>query len=189
MKYIATVALLLNLGVAGIYAHDKPVKMTFSGTGGAAAINLQQPGTANVEESETGNGTFGAFTVRVISAETTSPQSSSTCSGPTHLYAIRVAGGAVLRLEDGSLLMMTVTEGSDCVDLAAQQGHCTLTFQIKSGTGRFANASGVLTLTETVLPVAPDVFGNPVFFADTGELTGTVSGVAREQDDDRDERH
>ena len=74
---------MLNLGVAGVYAHEKPVKMTFSGTVGAGAINLQ-PGTANVEESETGNGTFGAFTVRNISAETTAPQSSRTCSGPTH---------------------------------------------------------------------------------------------------------
>jgi hypothetical protein len=32
MKHIATITLLLNLGVAGVYAHEKPVKMTFSGT-------------------------------------------------------------------------------------------------------------------------------------------------------------
>jgi hypothetical protein len=191
MKHIATVALMLNLGVAGVYAHDKPVnpvKMTFSGTGGAGAINLQQPGTANVEESEAGNGSLGRFTLRVISAETTSPQASSTCSGPTHLYSLRVAGAGVFRFEDGSLLKVNVTEGDDCVDFAAQQGHCTLTFQITGGTGRFKNASGTLTLTETVLPVLADAFSIPVFFADTGELTGTVSGVAREDDRD-DERH
>ena len=32
MKHIATVALMLNLGVAGVYAQQMPVKMTFSGT-------------------------------------------------------------------------------------------------------------------------------------------------------------
>ena len=32
MKHIATVALMLNLGVAGVYAQQRPVKMTFSGT-------------------------------------------------------------------------------------------------------------------------------------------------------------
>ena len=41
MKHIVTVALMLNLGVAGIYAQQKPVKMTFSGTSAPSAINLQ----------------------------------------------------------------------------------------------------------------------------------------------------
>jgi hypothetical protein len=29
-------ALMLNLGVAGVYAQQRPISMTFSGTGGAA---------------------------------------------------------------------------------------------------------------------------------------------------------
>jgi hypothetical protein len=45
------------------------------------------------------------------------------------------------------------------------------------------DASGVLTLTETVTPVLADAFDTPVFFAATGEFTGTVSGVAREEED------
>jgi hypothetical protein len=57
---------------------------------------------------------------------------------------------------------------------------CTVTFQIAGGTGRFKDASGVLTLTETPLPVA-DALNNPVFFAETGEITGTISGVAMEE--------
>jgi hypothetical protein len=60
-------------------------------------------------------------------------------------------------------------------------GHCTLTFQIAGGTGRFQDASGILTLTETALPVLADALHNPVFFTETGELTGTVSGVAMEE--------
>ena len=48
MKHITTVVLMLNFGAASIYAHQKPVKMTFSGTAGPSAINLQQPGTGKV---------------------------------------------------------------------------------------------------------------------------------------------
>jgi hypothetical protein len=44
MKHIATVALMLSLGVAGVYAQQKPVKMTFSGTLEPSTTNLQ-PGT------------------------------------------------------------------------------------------------------------------------------------------------
>ena len=32
MKYIAAIALMLNLGVASVYAQQHPVKMVFSGT-------------------------------------------------------------------------------------------------------------------------------------------------------------
>ena len=41
MKHIATVALMLNLGVAGVYAQQKPVNMTFSGTVEHSTINLK----------------------------------------------------------------------------------------------------------------------------------------------------
>ena len=188
MKHIATLALMLNFGVAGVYAHQKPLKMTFSGTGGAGVIDLNQPNTANLEESEAGNGPLGSFTLRIISAETTTPQSSSTCSGSTHRFSIRVSGGGVFRFEDGSLLTVNVTEGTDCVDFVAQQAHCAMTFQITGGTGRFKNASGILAFTETVVPVLANSSGIPVYFADTGELTGTVSGVAGDDDHD-DGRH
>jgi hypothetical protein len=184
MKYIAAIALMLNLGVASVYAQHYPVKMVYSGTSGASAINLQQPGTQTGEEDFAGNGVLGPFTFLLISAETTSPQQPppSTCSGPANIYFSRVAGAGVFRFQDGSLLKVNLTQGADCVDLAAQQGHCTLTLQITSGTGRFKDASGTLTLTETNVPVLADALNNPVFFASTGEFTGTVSGVSREAD-------
>jgi hypothetical protein len=180
MKQIATIALMLNLGVASVYAQQRPVNMVFSGTSSASTINLQQPNTTNDEDNFAGSGTLGAFTLRSVRAITASPQPSSTCSGPNQLYFSEVAGGGVFRFQDGSLLNVKLTQGSDCIDLAAQQAHCTVTFQITGGTGRFQNASGVLTFTETVAPVLADAFNNPVFFAATGEFTGTVSGVAVE---------
>jgi hypothetical protein len=103
MKHIATVALMLHLGVVGVYAQQKPVKMTASGTIAATTINLQ-PNTNTDEQNLAGNGTLGPFTFRELHADPASPQPSSTCSGPTHLYFPNVAGGGVFRFQDGSLL-------------------------------------------------------------------------------------
>jgi len=166
------VAMSLTMALA-LPAGAQQVKMAYSGTStGASAVNLQQPGTVTVEENFEGNGALGPFTSRIISAETTSPQQPpSTCSGPANIYFIRVAGAGVLRFQDGSLLMVNVTQGADCIDLEKLPGigHCTLTLQITRGTGRFKDASGdILTLTETNVPVLADALNNPVFFASTG---------------------
>jgi hypothetical protein len=185
MKYIATMALMLNLGVASVYAHEGPVKMTFSGTEGASAINLQIQDTHTGEFNFAGNGTLGSFTFRNVEAEAVSPQQSSSCSA-TQVYFPTVAGAGVFRFQDGSLLNVNLTEGFDCIDFAAMEAHCTRTFKITGGTGRFKDASGMLTLTETAVPVLADAAGNPAFFIATGEFTGTVSGVAKEEDRDDD---
>ena len=75
-----------------------------------------------------------------------------------------------------------LTNGFDCIDFAALDAHCTRTFQITGGTGRFQNASGTLTLTETVVPVLADALNNPAFFAATGEFVGTISGMAADEE-------
>jgi hypothetical protein len=182
MKQIATMALMLNLGVAGVYAHERPVKMTISGTSATSATNLQQPGANNDEDLFAGNGTFGAFTLHMVRAVETSPLPSGTCPGPNQVYFKEPAGAGVFRFEDGSLLTVNLTEGSDCIDFVALEAHCTITFQITGGTRRFEDASGVLTFTETVKPVLADALKNPVFFAATGQFTGKVSGVQGEED-------
>jgi hypothetical protein len=181
MKYIAIMALMLNLGVASVYAQHQPVKMTFSGTSASSTVNLQQPNTANSEDNYAGNGTLGSFTYREVRAVTTTPQPSSTCSGPNKIAGAAYVGAAVFRFQDGSLLKVNLTLETDCIDLVAGQAHCVMAFQITGGTGRFRDAGGSLTLTETVVPALSDVTGNPVFFAATGEITGTIYGV-RQQD-------
>lgn len=179
MKRIATMALMLNLGVAVVYAHDKPVKMRFSGSFVRTAINLQ-PDTVTDEENFAGNGTLGPFTFRNLRTDITAPESSPTCTtGP---YFRIVAGGGVFRFQDGSLLTVNLAEGSACIDLAALQGHFTATYRVIGGTGRFEDASGTLTLTYTVVPVVADASNDPQFLAATGELTGTVSRVAPEEE-------
>jgi hypothetical protein len=182
MKHIVTLTLMLTLGVTSVYAERHSVKMVFSGTGGPSAVNLQLPNTITAEETIAGNGTLGPFTFRDIRASAGTPEPSSTCSGQNELFFPSVTGAGVFRFQDGSLLKVNLTQGGDCIDFTALAAHCTFSFQITGGTGRFKDASGVLTLTETDLPVLADALHNPVFFADTGEFTGTVSGVAREAD-------
>ncbi len=63
MKRITTIALMVNLAIASVYAQH-PVKMMFSGTGGASSIDLKQPNTGTAEENVAGYGTLGQFTFR-----------------------------------------------------------------------------------------------------------------------------
>ncbi|HKD61196.1 MAG TPA: hypothetical protein VKB47_12110 [Terracidiphilus sp.] len=174
------IAAVLTLGVAAVCAQDSVgVKMTFSGTSGSSANNLQQPNTTMDEDNFAGTGTLGSFTLRNLRAISNSPSPSATCAGTTEIYFLEQAGGGVFRFQDGSLLNLQLTQGSgDCIDLSSGQANCTLKFQVISGTGRFKSVTGgTLVLTEAVATVISDASGNPVYFADTGEITGTVSGV------------
>jgi hypothetical protein len=181
-KRLTTVTVMLTLSISGIYAQEKPVTLAFSGTSENSATNLQQPNTSNDEDNFAGKGTLGSFTVRNLRAIANSPSSSSTCSGANQLYLEELAGGGVFRFQDGSLLYLNLTEGHDCIDLVTNVAHCTLTFKITGGTHRFNGASGILTMTETVDTVLSDALNNPVFFGATGKFTGTISGIAREEE-------
>jgi hypothetical protein len=153
--------------------------MTFSGTVEGSTINLQ-PGTVADEENLVGNGTLGPFTYRELHAETASPQPSTTCSGPTQRYFPTVAGAGVFRFQDGSLLTVGITGGAVCADLTAEVGppYRDLQYKIMLGTGHFKCASGNLTLTATLIPVLFNASNAPELLVNTGEFTGTVSGVA-----------
>ena len=176
MKHISTVALMLNLGVAGIYAQQNAVRMTFSGNGAPNAIDLKHSGANTAEENVAGIGTLGSFTFRDLRAASTVPQTSSACAG---LFFPSVAGGGIFRFQDGSLLKVVITGGGDCLDPVHGMATCTLTFQITGGTGRFQGVTGgVLTYTETAVPVFFDGSGMfPGMTTETGDITGTISGV------------
>ena len=80
-RTLVLTALMLNLGVAGAYAQQKPVKMTFSGTNVATTINLQ----ANTVTDEThlaGGGSLGPFTFRELHADGAAAAAPSGCTGP-----------------------------------------------------------------------------------------------------------
>jgi hypothetical protein len=177
MKHTATMALMLTLGVAGVYAQQIPVNLIFSGDGTPSAIDLKHANTNTSEENLAGAGTQGPFTFRLVRAGANAPQPSTTCSGPTKVFFPSVAGAGLFRFFDGSLLMVNLTDGGDCIDVAANQAQCTLTFQVTGGTGRFQGATGVLTLTEASTPILSDASNppNPVFFTETGEFKGMIS--------------
>ena len=179
MKYVKTMVVMLSLGVASVYAQQIPVNMTFSGSGAPSAMDLKQPNSNNVEENVAGNGTLGSFTFRDIRAAAMFPQSSTTCAGA---FFPTVAGGGILRFQDGTLLKLNLKEGGDCLDLVHLKATCTLIFEIKGGTGRFLSASGLLTYTEMAEPVLFDAPGKAAFTTESGRITGTISGVGNEED-------
>ena len=179
MKHGMTIAMVLFLASASAYAQQTPVRMTFSGNAGAGPIDLKQPNTSTNEENLDGNGTLGSFTFRLIKASAVGPQPSSTCAG---LFFPNTAGGGIFRFQDGSLMYVSLTGGGDCIDFVHMMATCTLTFKISGGTGRFKTASGVLTLTETAVPVLADASQTPVFFSETGSFTGTISGLSSDED-------
>ena len=177
-KYLATVALILNLGVANVYAQQRPVKMTFSGTLATTTTSLA-PNTNTDEQNLAGNGTLGQFTFHELHADPAAPEFSNTCSGPTHLYFSTIAGGGVFRFQDGSLLTVAVTAGSSiCIDFAAGHAQLTTNYQVTGGTGRFKSASGLITLTAVLTPALFNSSFGVVLATDTGEFTGAVSGVS-----------
>jgi hypothetical protein len=173
LKHLATVALMLNLGVASVYAQQRSVKMTFSGSFVPTAIDLQ-PDTITDEELLAGDGPFGPFTFRKLRTDETTPESFGSCGSGFGPSIRVVAGGGVFRFEDGSLLTVAVTDGTLCVDLDHTVGHLSETYQITGGTGRFTRASGTLTSTGTLSPALFSASGSAVLLTNTGELEGTV---------------
>jgi hypothetical protein len=167
-----TVALMLNLGVASVNAQQLPVMLSFSGTEQSNTLNLQA-GAVTSEINIAGSSTLGPFSYHGVEASNVPPGS---CPAINHPYA----GAGVFRFEDGSLLMVNLTQGSDCLQTTSTGpvGYCTRTFQITGRTGRLKEASGgTIVLTETVLAVLFDASKNPVLFATTGEMAAMLSGV------------
>lgn len=194
MKHIIYLTLLLNFGVAAMFADERPVRMSFSGNGAPSAANLGEPNTNTAEENVAGTGMLGGFTLRNITAQSTLPQPSESCSGANQIFLPRVAGGGIFRFRDGSLLKVKLLEGGDCIDLAAQEARCTLTLQIAGGTGRFKSATGTLRYSETAVLLLKDTSNNPVLTTEVGRITGTISGVSgrdewpdQEQSQDQDQ--
>jgi hypothetical protein len=167
------ILILLSLAAAAAYAQPGQINMTVSGSTVNSTVNLQ-PNSPAGEYQLAGNGNLGPLTLRVISGSG-APQQSTTCSGATKLYIPVVGGAAVARFENGDILKLHLTGGNDCIDFVANQAICTRTFQIIGGTGRFNNSSGGnITLLMTVVPILTDSSNNPVFFAVTGTVTGSM---------------
>jgi uncharacterized protein (TIGR03437 family) len=172
-QHIATVALTLSLGAA-VYAQQRPVKMTFSGTAVATSINLRD-GTFTDEDHFVGNGALGSFIFRQLRADAPAPQPSPSCAGR---YFLVVTGAGVFSFQDGSQLNVGITEGNGCINLEAGFTLLTVTYQITGGTGRFVGASGALTLKGVLTPVHRNAANAPALLTLNGDFEGTVSGAA-----------
>ena len=175
------VALMLALGVAGAYAQHEPghVKMTFSGTNMATTINLQA-NTVTDEMLAAGKGSLGRFTFRELHADGTAPQPPAGCTGPS--FGV-LKGAGVFSFADGSLLIVAIKDGSGCVNLVERFAALIVNYQINGGTGRFANASGELTMTATHTPVLFNANNAPALLPIVGRFEGTVFRPEPENDD------
>jgi hypothetical protein len=159
MKHLATITLMLTLGITGAYAQN--VKMSLSGTAGPSTINL---GPLTSEYTLDG----GNVTLRLVSGSGPAAQQPADCTG---ISGVVLSGEGVFRFADGSLLKANVTGGTDCVNPVAEEALCIRSLKITGGTGRFKNASGKLTVTMHLATVVP---GNFNLFTDIAEVTGTI---------------
>ena len=82
-------------------------------------------------------------------------------------------------------MIITVKDGSGCINLATGHAAITVNYEIKDGTGRFKGASGALTLNSTLTPVVFAADNSAKLLTNTGTFEGTVFGAAL--DDERDD--
>ena len=173
LAVLFTTVFVLGIGPGAQADESQSVKMKFSGTNVPTTINLR-PNTTTDETHLIGYGSLGAFTFRELHADGASPQPPVGCSGPN--FAV-VAGAGVFTFEDGSLLVVTVADGSACIDLAAGNAAITVNYQISGGTGRFREASGELTMSGTLVVVLRTASNAPALLTNTGRIKGTIFGV------------
>ena len=176
MKRIAIVALMLPLGVAGLYAQD-----------------AQERSANEKKKKKIFFFLRGPFTFHELHADATTPPVPpvpplpSTCSPPL-LFLPVLSGGGVLRFRDGSLLVVELAklppedpQDGICINFAAVMARLTETYEIRGGTKRLKHASGDLRLTATVIPVVFTAAGAPQLLTSTGKLEGTISGVGHRE--------
>jgi hypothetical protein len=178
MKRIATVALLSHLALAGVHAEDRStnVRMKASGDSLATTISLQDH-TITDEENLAGDGALGSFTYHGLRADLDMPQVPDPATCGTPLFFSVATGTGVFRFDDGSLLVVNITGGGICIDLAAGMAQTTENYTIASGTGRFEHASGDLTFVGVLTPIIFNTAGNPQLLTLAGKFEGTLSGI------------
>jgi hypothetical protein len=175
MKHVASLALLLTLGVAVASAEERPVRMRFSGSMVPTSIDAA-PNSITDEELLAGEGSLGSFTFRKLRTDALAPQPSAECAGANQLNIPVLAAGGVFRFEDGSLLtVLLIPQGSLCIDFSVASARLTETYQITGGTGRFKRVSGgTLNLRATLRVAFASSSGQPVLLTATGVIDGTV---------------
>ena len=92
-------------------------------------------------------------------------------------------GAGVFRFQDGSLLIVTVVDGSGCINPTAGNAALIVNYQISGGSGRFAGASGDLKMTGTLMCWLRNASNACTFLTNTGKFEGTIFGAAPEDEE------
>ena len=192
MRHLTTVALMLNLGIASLYAQqpaEEPsgasrIRMTFSGSTMSTTLAIA-PDTLNHESHVAGNSSLGPLPI--VACGLTLP-----ARGPPAVAAAVSAGRFPLWPARGCFASRTEVSWrpssrreSVCGGLGsrASGGSPVRDYQITGGTGRFRHAAAscavpaadcTFQLTAIRGLVLRDSAGAPKFFMFTGEFQGTL---------------
>ena len=63
-----------------------------------------------------------------------------------------------------------------------------MNYEVTGGTGRFAGASGNLTMTATLVAVLRNASGQPALLTNTGKFEGTLVGASLDEEERSDDR-
>ena len=152
-----------------------PLKGTFSGTFVNTQIDTNNDGRKASLGTRGMKGTFGPATGQAM-LEYASPSPGTCLNGHAGVILTLVPGTGhdVARLTStGDLIIGEYTAGALCVDTSTGIQFFTLTEQVTGGTGRFAEATGSITITGTSMRLFADAAGN-FFGASSGTYEGTL---------------
>jgi len=151
------------------------LKGTFSGTFVNTQIDTNNDGRKASLGTRGMKGTFGPATGQAM-LEYASPSPGTCLNGHAGVILTLVPGTGhdVARLTStGDLIIGEYTAGALCVDTSTGIQFFTLTEQVTGGTGRFAEATGSITITGTSMRLFADAAGN-FFGASSGTYEGTL---------------
>ena len=106
----------------------------------------------------------------------TPPQPPDGCTGPS--FGV-LKGAGVFRFQDGSLFIVTLKDGTGCVNLAERVSVLIVNYQNNGGTGRF-RTHPELTMTATQTPVLRNATNAPALLPITGRFEGTILDRSQE---------
>lgn len=160
-----------------------PFQARFSGSSITAEFDTNGDGIPAAHVSSEGTSNLGPFTTQeVLELAIVGP---AVCSNDKPGVALAlVTGSSVTRLRrTGELLYARAESIRLCFDPASGQSFTSGTTRVVGGTGRFAHASGTLTIDALGQSLLEDARGASLFGATTGRVNGTIDLPHRSDDE------
>jgi hypothetical protein len=172
---MSSLIVALSLAAMSAQAENRlPFRATFSGTFVTTPFDLNGDGTPSDLNLLEGKSNFGQFSLHVLNKSVRGPE--TICpNGQPGFSIMLLVGSSVFRFRhSGDLLFVRATSETTCFDprIGVSFFH-TATGEIFGGTGKFANATGVIEGEGTAQVLLADQAGH-AFGAQYGTITGTI---------------